>query len=69
MELLRTLLPGKNSKSATLPECVNLNGFIITGLHVIGEKFNKFVSNAEKKIYKNFDSTDNETYRQFYVKV
>ena len=67
-ELLRTLLPGNNSKSATLPEFVNLNGNKITDPHVIVEEFNEFFSNVGKNLAKNFDSTENETYRQFLSK-
>ena len=67
-ELLRTLLPGYNSKSATLPESVNLNGNKITDQHVIVKELSEFFSNAEKNLAKNFDFTDNETYRQFLSK-
>ena len=62
------MLPGNNSKSATLPESVNLNGNKITDQHVIVEEFNEFFSNVGKNLAKNFDSTDNETYRQFLSK-
>ena len=47
-EILQTLLPGKNSKSATLPECVNLNGNKITDQHVILKEFNEFFPMQEK---------------------
>ena len=63
--LLRTLLPGNNSKSATLPECVNLNGNKITDQHVIVEKFNDYFSNIRRNLAKNIDSPGDETYRQF----
>ena len=64
-ELLRTLLPGNYSKSATLPESVNLNANKIADQHVIVEEFNKFFSNVEKNLAKNFDSTHNETLDNF----
>ena len=47
-ELLRTLLPGNNSKSATLPESVNLNGNKIRDHHVILKEFNEFFQMSEK---------------------
>ena len=53
-----------NFKSATPPECVNLNGYKITDRHIIVEEFNEFLSNIRKNLAKSFDSTDNETYRQ-----
>ena len=68
LELLRTLLPGNNSQSETLPESLNLNGNKITNQHVIVKQFNEFFSNFGKNLAKNFDSTENETCRQFLSK-
>ena len=57
-----------NSKSATLPECVNLNVNKITDQHVIVKEFTNFFSNVGKNLAKNIDSRGNKTYRQFLGK-
>ena len=42
-ELLRTLLPGKSSKHAKLPQSISFNGNKITDQQTILEKFNEFL--------------------------
>ena len=64
-ELLRTLLPGKSSKHAKLPQNISLNGSKITDQQTILEKFNKFFSTIGENLANDLNSTDDNAYKRF----
>ena len=65
-ELLRSLLPGKSSKHAKLPQNISLNGSKITDQQTILEKFNEFFSTIGENLVNDLNSRDdNNAYKQF----
>ena len=64
-ELLRTLLPGKSSKHAKLPQNISLNGSKITDQQTILEKFNELFSTIGENLANDLNSSDDNAYKRF----